>query len=124
MLRKAWLRDGRRFGDKVVQAPHMSASPHGFERQLLQVLRHFPAAACCVGAGRCVERDPAEACKVFLLLVLVGERRNSSGSRRASEGLNRVVKPSIGKVRVGAGNYSYEYLMVFLWFRGFPRLRF
>ena len=29
-----------------------------------------------------------------------------------------------GKLRVFAGNYFYDYLMVFLWFRDFSRLRF
>ena len=32
----------------------------------------------------------------------------------------RIVKPSLGKVRVGAGNYVYDYLMVCFWFRVFP----
>ena len=30
----------------------------------------------------------------------------------------------IGKVRVDAGNLFYDYLMVFLWYRAFPRWRF
>ena len=38
--------------------------------------------------------------------------------------LSRIVTITPGKLRVFAGNYFYDYLMVFLWFRDFSRLRF